>query len=407
MTPAAQTAKTRSQQVSSTDLARDFGTIDQFGEDPSIERSVSVSVKLPRESEALVDTLLMKAKAERASDVHFAPGRAPMARTGGELKAIGTPVDQAFVDGLADMLLPPPSAPVLRREGSAIFSVETRSAGRARVHVARAGGARHVSLRFIPEVSTLGALELPEAAITLGRTPHGLALVTSPKGHGGSTTLAAIVDAINESVARRIVIIDSPIEFVHAKKRSLVTHIEVGVHAASYASAVASAVRADADVVVIGDIRDVSTMRIALSAAEEGRLVVGTLNARSCARALERFVESFPAPEQALARASLSSTIRLVLGQRLVPSVDRTKLHCAQEVLPASVALYTIIRDAKWTSMPALMQKGKPLGVVRLEEALADLVREGAIPVDLARPLALVPQDFDALASGGRPGKKG
>jgi twitching motility protein PilT len=214
------------------------------------------------------------------------------------------------------------------------------------------------------------------------------------------------VDAINESAPRRIAIIDSPIELVHSKKRSLVTHIEVGVHASSFASAVASAVRADADVIVIGDLRDVATMRVALAAAEEGRLVVATLNARSSARALERFVESFPAPEQGLARASLASTIRLVLGQRLVPTADRSKLHCAQEVLPTSIALYTIIRDAKWTNMPALLQKGKPLGIVRLEEALADLVRENTVPVDLARPLALSPQDFDALLSGGR-GKKG
>jgi twitching motility protein PilT len=389
--------------VSSTDIAADFGNIDQIGEDPSIERSLSI--KLPREQETAIEAALAKAKADRASDLHFAPGRPPMARTGGELKPIGEPVTPAFVDAVAEVLLPPPSAPVLRREGSAVFSVETRAAGRARVHVSRVGGARHVSLRFIPEVSTLGALELPEAAIKLGRTPHGLVLVTSPKGHGASTTTAAIVDAVNESVARRIVVIDSPIEFVHGKKRSLVTHVEVGVHASSSAAAVASAVRADADVIVIGDLRDIATMRVALSAAEEGRLVVATINARSCARALERFVESFPVPEQGLARASLASTIRLVLGQRLVPSADRTKLHCAQEVLPASIALYTIIRDAKWTNMPALMQKGKPLGIVRLEEALADLVRENTVPVDLARPLALVPQDFDSLLSRG--GKKG
>lgn len=385
--------------IASTDLAQNFGTIDAIGDDPSVERAVIFS--LPKQGNVDVEVLLAKAKAERATDLHLVGGRAPMARIGGELRPLAGPVAPELVAGVADSLLPPFAAPIFRREGAAMFVVEHQTAGRLRVHLARARGATHVSIRFIPSNTALGELELPERAISMSRAPHGLVLVTSPKGHGATTTAAAIVDAINESSARRVVVIDAPVEFVHPRKRSLITHVDVGVHARSFGSAVASAVKADADVICIGNVEDTTTMRLALAAAEEGRLVIATMHAKSTARALERLVESFPMQEQTLTRATLASTLRLVLGQRLVPSADRTKLFAAHEVLPESIALYTIIRDAKWSLLPTLLAKGKPLGVVRLEEALADLVHRGEVPADLARPAALSAQDFDALVGQG------
>lgn len=392
-------------QIPSTDLAQNFGTLDPIGDDPSVERAVIVA--LPKQGNVDVDELLAKAKAERATDLHLVGGRPPMARIGGELRPIADPAPTELVAGVADSLLPASAAPHFRRDGAVMFVVEHQSAGRLRVHLARSRGSTHVSIRFIPSNTALGALELPERAISVSRVPHGLVLVTSPKGHGATTTAAAIVDAINESSARRVVVIDAPVEFVHPRKRSLITHVDVGVHSRTFASAVASAVKADADVICIGNIEDTSTMRIALGAAEEGRLVIATMHAKSTGRALERIVESFPVQEQPLARATLASTLRLVLGQRLVPSADRTKLFAAHEVMPESIALYTIIRDAKWSLLPTLLAKGKPLGVVRLEEALAELVQQGEVPVDLARPVALSPQDFDALVGGSRTGKKG
>ncbi len=391
--------------IPSTELAQNFGTLDPIGDDPSVERAVIFS--LPKQGNVDVDALLAKAKAERATDLHLVGGRAPMARIGGELRPLSEVVPLELVAGVADSLLPTSAASQFRREGAAMFVVEHPAAGRLRVHLARARGATHVSIRFIPSNTALGALELPERAISLSRAAHGLVLVTSPKGHGATTTAAAIVDAINESSARRVVVIDAPVEFLHPRKRSLITHVDVGVHARSYGSAVASAVKADADVICIGNVEDTGTMRLALAAAEEGRLVIATMRAKSTSSALERLVESFPVQEQMLTRATLASTLRLALGQRLVPSADRTKLFAAHEVLPESIALYTIIRDAKWSLLPTLLSKGKPLGVVRLEEALADLVHEGEVPVDLARPLALSPADFDSLVSAARAGKKG
>ncbi len=394
-----------SAQIPSTELAQNFGTLDPIGDDPSVERAVIFA--LPKQGNVDVEALLAKAKAERATDLHLVGGRAPMARIGGELRPLSEAVPLELVAGVADSLLPASAAPQFRREGAAMFVVEHPAAGRLRVHLARARGTTHVSIRFIPSNTALGALELPERAISLSRAAHGLVLVTSPKGHGATTTAAAIIDAINESSARRVVVIDAPVEFVHPRKRSLITHVDVGVHARSYGSAVAAAVKADADVICIGNVEDTGTMRLALAAAEEGRLVIATMRAKSTGRALERLVESFPVQEQMLTRATLASTLRLVLGQRLVPSADRTKLFAAHEVLPESIALYTIIRDAKWSLLPTLLSKGKPLGVVRLEEALADLVHDGEVPVDLARPVALSPQDFDALVSAARAGKKG
>jgi len=394
-----------SARVPSTDLAQGFGTLDPIGDDPSVERAVIFA--LPKQGNVDVEGLLGKAKGERATDLHLVGGRAPMARIGGELRPLGEVVPAELVAGIADALLPPSSAPQFRRDGAVMFVVEHQAAGRLRVHLARARGATHVSIRFVPSNTALAALELPERAISMSRAPHGLVLVTSPKGQGATTTTAAIVDAINESSARRVVVIDAPVEFIHPRKRSLITHVDVGVHSRTFASAVASAVKADADVICIGNVEDQSTMRLALAAAEEGRLVIATMHAKSTGRALERLVESFPVQEQMLTRATLASTLRLVLNQRLVPSADRTKLFAAHEVLPESVALYTIIRDAKWSSLPTLLTKGKPLGVVRLEEALAELVQQGEVPVDLARPVALSPQDFDALVSGNRAGKRG
>ena len=259
-------------------------------------------------------------------------------------------------------------------------------------------------MRVVPrDVPTLALLALPEAVSGAAKHAQGLVLVTGPTGHGKTTTLAAIVDILNRDTTRHVLMIEDPVEFVHPRKRAMISQREVGTHARSFATALAASMREDPDVIVVGELRDAETVRLAIAASETGHLVIATMSTPTAAKTVDRLIDMFPPAEQPHVRASLAGVLRLIVGQRLVPSADRTRLHAAVELLPSSIALYTLIRDARTNQIPSLQQRGRAHGVVRLDESLAELVRTAKVTLEVAKLFAESPQELEAHATRNPP----
>ena len=350
----------------------------------------------PRADGAL-DSFLAMAIAARASDLHLVAGRPLLLRVATDLVPRTQSVLPEHVELIAREIVPARQRESLEIDGSCDFAIDHPQHGRFRVNVSRQRTGYKLSMRVVPrDVPTLAALGLPEAVGAAAKHAQGLVLVTGPTGHGKTTTLAAIVDLINRDSTRHILTIEDPIEFLHPRKRGIVSQREIGTHARSFSSALASALREDADVIVVGELRDAATVRLAIAASEMGHLVIATVNTPTAAKTADRLIDMFPSAEQPPLRASLAGVLRLIVGQRLVPSADRTRLHAAVELLPSSIALYTLIRDARTLQIPSLQQRGRALGVVRLDESLAELVRAQKVTLEVAKHFAESPQELDA-----------
>jgi twitching motility protein PilT len=351
---------------------------------------------------ASIDSFLAMAVAARASDLHIVAGRPILLRVATDLLPRTQSLTADHVERIMKEIVPARLRDVLERDGACEFAVEHPTHGRFRVNASRQSTGYKLSMRVIPrEPATLAALGLPEAIARALRHQRGLVLVTGPAAHGKSTTLAALVDHINRESARHIMTIEEPIEHVHARKQSLVSQREIGLHARSKAQAIRATLREDIDVLVISEMRDAETFRLALAAVESGRLVLGAMPVPSAAKAIDRILDLFAPVEVPTVRANLASALRLIIGQRLVPSADRTRLYAAVELLPWSVALYGLIRNGRTHQIPNLQERGKALGVLRLDESLAELVRTKKVTLDVAKQFAESPADLENRA--GRP----
>jgi twitching motility protein PilT len=270
------------------------------------------------------------------------------------------------------------------------FSFELRDVARFRVNAFNQERGAGAVFRTIPSVVlTLEQLEAPKIFKDIADTPRGIVVVTGPTGSGKSTTLAAMVDYVNEKEYGHILTIEDPIEFVHKSKKCLVNQREVGPHTHGFAEALRSALREDPDVILVGEMRDLETIRLALTAAETGHLVFGTLHTSSAAKTVDRIVDVFPAAEKEMVRSMLSESLRSVISQTLLKRKDGNGRVAVHEIMLGTPAIRNLIRENKVAQMYSSIQTGQSLGMQTLDQALVELVRRNVIDSADARAIAV------------------
>jgi twitching motility protein PilT len=345
--------------------------------------------------------LLLYARTVGASDLHLIAERAPLVRVGGKLVSHGDPLDPRLCEQMLLPRVPVRLAPVLPRDGSVDFALEESDLGRYRVNVSRQRTGLKASLRIIPaEIPTLASLGLPDATALVTHYQKGLILITGPAGSGKTTTLAAMVDLLNQTTARHIVTFEDPVEFVHPRKRAMMSQREVGTHTRSYQAALKASLREDSDVIVLGELRNIETVRLALAASETGHLVLATMNTPSLAKTIDRLVDLFPPGDEPQVRGILAGGLRLLVSQRLVPTPDERRMVAAVELLPGSVTLWNLIRDNKTSHIPVLQQRLKGFGAACLDDSLTELVRAGKTTLPSALSVAEFPAELEAAITG-------
>ena len=350
-----------------------------------------------------LDDLLARLKELKGSDLHLAAGVTPRLRLRGEL----TPAEgwEVLEDQSARELMREVVNAEQWREFETKrdldFAYAIPSVGRFRVnYFVQENGAAAV-FRLIPEaILSVEELGLSPAIASLAQLEKGLVLVTGPTGSGKSTTLAALIDQINASHARHIVTIEDPVEFVHGNKRSVLSHREVGKHTGGFGSALRSAVRQDADVVLVGELRDCETMGLAITAAEMGLLVFGTLHTNSAIKTIDRVIDAFPAEEQNQVRLSLSESLAAVISQLLLPSKDGKGRIAVYEILLRTPGLPNVIREGNTSMLQSLIQSGKSAGMQAMDDVLFDAVKAGRVLAADAYAKATNKQRFEPLLAG-------
>ena len=349
-----------------------------------------------------LDSLLQRARSRGASDLHIVAGRPPLFRIAGELVPVGAPIAVEDAQSMLRARVPERLLATLDADGSADFALAHPQHGRFRTNVTRQRTGYKGSFRVIPtEIPTLHSLGLPEDIAKATHHHQGLIVITGPTGHGKTGTLAALVDLINTSTTHHVITVEDPVEYLHPRKRAMISQREVGSHTKSFANALKGSLRQDPDVIVVGELRDTETVRMALSASETGHLVIGTMNTPSAAKTIDRLIDLFPPSDQQQVRMTLAGGLRLIVSQRLLPNTQKTAMVAAAEVLPGSIALWNLIRDNKTFQIPSLQQRGKSVGIIRLDDSLADLVRAGKTTLETALYYAEDPDELQVKVKAG------
>lgn len=352
----------------------------------------------------VLEGLLRTARQKRATDIHVVAGRPPLLRLAGNLVEAGPALDAYAVERMLKPLIPARLQEDIDKHGSCDYTLVHPRLGRFRANVSRMRTGMKLAARPIAHrVPTLVELGLPESIVSATHHHQGLIVVTGPTGHGKTTTLAAIVDIINRERTHHVITVEDPIEYVHVSNQAMISQREVGTHTGSFFTALKGSLREDPDVIVVGELRDTDTVRMALSASETGHLVISTMNTPSASKAIERIIDLFPPGDQPQVRMTLAGGLRLVISQRLVPTIDRKGLCCAAELLPGTPPLWALIRDNKTFQIPSLQQRGKALGIIRLDDSLAQLVRDEKTSLLQAKQYAENPEMFEALVQNRSP----
>lgn len=330
-----------------------------------------------------------------ASDLHLLPGISPAIRIDGVITPLETfsPLTKEDVEQMVFSIIVPEQKELLITNKELDFSVgfgsgEYGDLGRFRVNAYYQSGVLCAALRFLPpEIRTVDELSLPKVCHEFAVLKQGFILVTGPTGHGKSTTIAAIINEINQSRAVHILTIEDPIEYVYPKGKSIISQRELGLDTHSWTMALKSALREDPDVVVIGEMRDPDTMAAAITIAETGHLVFSTLHTNSAAQSIDRIIDSFPSHQQNQIKIQLSATLKGIISQRLIPKITGGRI-VAPEILVATGAVATNIREGKTHLINSIIQTSQDVGMITLETSLAHLVLSGTISLDVAKAYA-------------------
>jgi len=334
-----------------------------------------------------INAILAKAKQIGASDTHLTVGRPPMFRLHGDLKPqegwdILTPED---TKKLCQEMMNEHFDAMVEQNGEVDFSYEINDVGRYRVNVFKQKGTYSAAIRTInSQILSLEQLSLPPVLADLCKKPRGMVLVTGPTGSGKTTTLAAMIDLINREQKRHILTLEDPIEFIHAHKNSIVNQREIGSDSQSFAGALRAGLRQDPDVILVGEMRDIETISIAVTAAETGHLVFATLHTSSAAQTIERIIDVFPPYQQPQIRVQLAAAIQGIVAQTLVNRIDKQGRIAAVEVLIGTPAIRNLIREGKTHQINSMIQTGGQFGMQTLESSFKKLLLAGIVSPESA-----------------------
>jgi twitching motility protein PilT len=343
-----------------------------------------------------ITELLAFSVKNKASDLHLSAGMPPMIRVHGDVRRINLPalahedVHRMIYDIMNDSQ---------RKQYEEVFECDFSFAipdlARFRVNAFIQNRGAGAVFRTIPsKVLTLEELNAPRIFQDIAMMPRGIVLVTGPTGSGKSTTLAAMVDHVNNNIYGHLLTVEDPIEFVHESKKCLINQREVGTHTLSFNNSLRSALREDPDVILVGELRDLETIRLALTAAETGHLVFGTLHTSSAAKTIDRVVDVFPATEKDMVRAMLSESLKAVISQSLLKTKDGAGRVAAHEIMIGTPAIRNLIRESKVAQMYSMIQSGQQFGMQTLDQCLLDLVRRNMVSAEEARNYAQNKENF-------------
>ncbi len=343
-----------------------------------------------------ISELLAFSVKNKASDLHLSSGLPPMIRVHGDVRRINVPpLEHKDVHGMIYDIMNDGQRKTYEEMLEIDFSFAIPGLARFRVNAFNQDRGAAAVLRTIPsKILSLEELRCPKIFTELSLRPRGLVLVTGPTGSGKSTTLAAMVNHVNDTQYSHILTIEDPIEFVHESKKCIINQREVGPHTLSFSAALRSALREDPDVILVGELRDLETIRLALSAAETGHLVFGTLHTSSAAKTIDRIIDVFPGDEKEMVRAMLSESLQAVISQTLLRTKDGAGRVAAHEIMIGTPAIRNLIRESKIAQMYSAIQTSSNVGMQTLDSNLTDLVKRNVISAETARSAAKIPDNF-------------
>jgi len=335
---------------------------------------------------AKIDALLKLMIEHKASDLHVTSGSPPLLRINGELERIAYhELSEEEVKLLVYEIIPQSGIDHLEAEFDLDFAYEIEGIARFRANIYFKHAGLGAAFRLIPhDILTFSELGLPPAVRELSRIRKGLVIVTGPTGSGKSTTLAAMVDLLNKERKAHVITLEDPLEFVHENQTCLIMQRQVGVHVESFASGLRAALREDPNVIMVGEMRDLETIALAITAAEVGLLVFGTLHTSSAAKTVDRIIDAFPQDQQAQIRTMLSDSLKGVIAQQLLKRADGNGRIAALEILVGNQAVANLIREGKTFQLQSILQTGKKLGMQTIDQHLKELVAKGLVTTEEA-----------------------